>query len=91
MSRKNGHHFADDILKCISLHENFRLSTKISLKYVPYGLIDNMAALFQIMAWGRTGDKPLSEAMMAEFTDVYTCTSLGLNELIGRVKLVTLP
>ena len=28
---------------------------KMSLKYVPYGLVDNMAALAQIMAWRRLG------------------------------------
>ena len=36
----------------------------IKLKYVPYGLIDNMAALVQIMAWRQTGNKPLSEPML---------------------------
>ena len=29
------------------------------------GLIDNIPALVQIMAWCRSGDKPLSEPMMA--------------------------
>ena len=43
----------------------------MSLKYVPEGLIDNMATLVQIMAWRRTSDKPLSEVMMVYFTDVY--------------------
>ena len=41
------------------------------LKYVPMGLIGNISDLFQIMAWRRTGDKSLSEPMMAEFTDTY--------------------
>ena len=36
----------------------------ISLKFVPKGLIDNIPALVQIMAWRRPGDKPLSEPMM---------------------------
>ena len=48
--RDNGRHFADDILKCIPLNENFLIFNKISLKYVPYGLIDNMATLVKIMA-----------------------------------------
>ena len=60
--RQNGCHFADDIFKCIFVNEN--ISTKISLNYVPYGLIDNMAGLVQIMAWRRPGNKPLSEPMM---------------------------
>ena len=33
--RWNGRHFADDIFKCTSLNENFRILHKISLKYVP--------------------------------------------------------
>ena len=32
-----------------------------SLKFVPKGSIDNIQALFEIMAWRRTGDKPLSK------------------------------
>ena len=31
------------------MNENFWISSKISLKYVPWGLIDNMASLVQIM------------------------------------------
>ena len=41
------------------------------MQYVPWGPIDNMAALFHIMAWRRIGDKPLSEAMLVCFTDPY--------------------
>ena len=37
---------------------------KISLKFVPKGLFNNIPALDQIMAWRRSGDKPLSEPMM---------------------------
>ena len=37
---------------------------KISLKFVPKGLINNIPAMVQIMAWRRPGDKPLSEPMM---------------------------
>ena len=48
-----------------------KTSNEIALKYVPYGLIDNMAALVQIMAWRRAGDKPLSEAMLVCFADAY--------------------
>ena len=61
--RQNGRHFADDTFKRIFLRENVRMSIKISLKFVPKSPIDNIAALFQIMAWCRPGDKPLSEAM----------------------------
>ena len=61
--RQNGHHFADDIFKCILLNENVWITIKNSLKFVPKGPIDNIPALFQIMAWRRPGDKPLSEPM----------------------------
>ena len=33
--------FADDSFICIFLNENSWISNEISLKYVPYGLIDN--------------------------------------------------
>ena len=36
---------------------------KISLKYIPNARIINIPALVQIMAWRRSGDKPLSEPM----------------------------
>ena len=62
---------ADNIFKRIFLKENIWISNKISLKYVPWGLIDNMAALFQIMAWHCSGDKPLSEPMLTQFADAY--------------------
>ena len=42
-----------------------------SLKFVPYGPIDNRSALVQVMAWHRTGDKPLPEPMLTQFTDEY--------------------
>ena len=62
--RQNGRHFPDDIFKFIFLNENVWILTKISLKSVPNGPIDNIPAFVQIMAWRRPGDKPLSEPMM---------------------------
>ena len=62
--RQNGRRFVDDTFKCISLKENVRISIKISLKFLPQGPINNNPALVQIMAWRRSGDKPLSEPMM---------------------------
>ena len=62
--RQNGRHFADDIFNCISLNENVWIMIKNSLKFVPKGLINNIPALVQIMAWHRPGDKPLSEPML---------------------------
>ena len=62
--RRNEQHFADDIFKRIFFNENVWISIKISLKFVPKGPINNIPALVQIMAWRRSGDKPLSEPMM---------------------------
>ena len=76
---KNGRHVADDIFKCIFLNENIWIPTKISLNYVPYGLIDNMAALVQIIALRRPGDKPLSETMMGKFGDAYLRLSASMS------------
>ena len=36
---------ADDIFKCIFLNEKIQILIKISLKFVPKGLIDNIQAL----------------------------------------------
>ena len=44
------------IFQLIFLNENFKISNDISLKYVPYGLVDNMSSLVQIMAWRQAGN-----------------------------------
>ena len=62
---------ADDIFNCIFLNENDRILIKISLKYVPSCPIEHKPALVQVMAWCRTGDKPLPGPMMTQFTDAY--------------------
>ena len=62
--RQNGRFFPDDIFICIFFNENFCILIKFSLKYVRKGPIDNNPALVQIMAWRRSGGKPLSEPMM---------------------------
>ena len=61
---KNGRYFAEDTFKFIFLNENVRISIEISLKFVPKGPINNIPALFQIMAWRRLGAKPLCEPIM---------------------------
>ena len=43
------------------MNEKFGISIQVSVKFVPKGPIDNNAALVQVMAWRRTGDKPLPE------------------------------
>ena len=79
--RQNGRHFTDDTFKRIFLNENFRISIIISLKFVPKGPINNIPALVQIMAWYLSGDKPLSEQMMARLP-MHIYASLALNELM---------
>ena len=37
---------------------------EVSLKFVPRGSFNNNPALFQIMAWRRPGDKPLTEPVL---------------------------
>ena len=63
-SRQNGRHFPDDIFKRIFFNQNFWISIKISLKFIPEVRINNILALIQIMAWRRPGAKPLSEPIM---------------------------
>ena len=68
---QNGHHFTDDIMKCISLNEIVWMSIKISLKFVPKGAIYNIPALVPIMAVCRPAEKPLSEPMLIQFTNAF--------------------
>ena len=58
--KHNGRHFPDEFFKCIFLNENAWISIKVPLKFVPKGSIINIPALVQLMAWRRSGDKPLS-------------------------------
>ena len=78
--RQNGHHFADDIFRCILVNENVWIPIKISLKFVPKGAINNILALVKIMAWRRAGDKPLSEPMMVSLpTHIYVTRPQWVN------------
>ena len=62
---------ADDIFKCIFLNEDDKIPIQISLKLAPRSQIDSKPALVPVMAWRRTGDKPLPEPMLTQFTDAY--------------------
>ena len=75
--------FAYSIFSCILLNEKVWISIEISMKFVPECVVDNIRALVQIMVWHRGGDKPLSEVMMALFTDAYMHHSalMGLNKM----------
>ena len=45
MPRQNGRHFPDDIFKGNLLNENAKISIKISLKFVPGGLIKQYSSI----------------------------------------------
>ena len=42
---RHGHHFAENICKCIFLNENVFISIKISLKFIPNGPISNRVSI----------------------------------------------
>ena len=65
--RQNGRHFADDTFIHIFINENVWI-------FVPKGLVNNIPALVQIMAWRRPGDKSLSEPMMVNIL-TYICVT----------------
>ena len=59
-SGQNVRHFPDDIFKCIFMNENFCILILLSLKCVSKDRISNIPAY--------SGDKPLSETMLTQFT-----------------------
>ena len=62
---------SDDIFKCIFVNENDKIPIQISLELVTGRPIDIKPVLVQVIAWRRTGDKPLLEPLMTQFTDAY--------------------
>ena len=70
----NGSHFANDIFECIFLNENVWIPIKISLKFVPKVPINNIPALVQMLAWRRSGSKPLYEPMRTSLL-TYICVT----------------
>ena len=62
---------ADGNFKCIFLNENYRILIQNSLKFVPRSSIENKLALVQVMTWHQTGNKPIPEPMLTQFTDAY--------------------
>ena len=61
---QNGRHFPDDTFKCLFLNGNIWINIDIPMYFVPKGQINNIPALFQMMAWRRLDDKRLSEPML---------------------------
>ena len=62
---------ADNNFKCIFLMEMIQFPIQISLKLVPRNPNDNRPTMVQVMAWRRTGDKPLPKLMLTQLTDAY--------------------
>ena len=56
--------------------EKYCILIQSSLSLIPNGLINNKPELVEIMDWRRTGDTPLSGAMLAQVPDAYTLLSL---------------
>ena len=53
-------------------HMHFRECKVLYSDYIlPMFVINNVPALVQIMAWRRSGAKPLSEEMLTQFCDAY--------------------
>ena len=73
--RQDGRRFSDDIFKCIFLNENAGISLMKSLKFVPKVRINNIPVLVKIMAWRRTGGKPLAEPMVLSLL-THICVTL---------------
>ena len=90
---QNGRHSGRRNFKFIFLNENDRISIQFSLKFSPRSPIDNKPALIQIMAWSRTGDKPLAEPMRTQFTVAYMrhwreLTLVVLILFLGNLKCI---
>ena len=62
---------ADDISKCIFFNENDIIPMHISLRFVLRSPTDNEPAWVQVMAWCRSGGKPLSDPMLTQCTKAY--------------------
>ena len=77
----------DDIFKSI-FNESVWISITISLKFIPKGPIDYKSELVQVMAWHRTGEKPLPESMLTQFhRRIYT--ALGGNKITKSERSFT--
>ena len=76
---KNGHHFADDIFKCIFLNENEWISLQISLKFVANVPINIIPALVQINGLARTRQQAIIWTNDGSLTDAYRCHSASMS------------
>ena len=58
------------------------------MMFVHNGPINNIPALVQIMAWHRSGDKPLSEPMVVRSLGPNELTQLPLRDVTVIFKLI---
>ena len=63
----------------IFLDENHRILIKISVKFVLKGPIDNKTSLVQVKTWRGTGDKPIPEPVLTQFTGDFMRHSASMN------------
>ena len=70
---------ADILQTTFFLYDNLCILIQISLKFAPKFHVHNKPAFVQIMASCKTCNKPLSEWMMAQFTDAYLCHSASVS------------
>ena len=73
--RQESRHFSDGKFKSIFLYYTCGLFDWISLKLVLETSVYNTSTLVWIAAWRWTGDKPLSESKIVQFTDAYASHS----------------
>ena len=74
-SKLNGRHFPDDIFERIFVNENEWILIKISLKFVPRGLINNIPALIPLGAGGNAISEPINIGW--PWLSTHTCKSVA--------------
>ena len=82
---QNGRHFADHIFRCIFINEKFWLGIHWCL------FLRSNWALVQVMAWRRTGVKPIPEPMLAQFTDAYMRHKGRWVDMLNDIQLKDFP
>ena len=98
--RQNGHHFPDDIYKCILLNGNVWIPIKISLQFVPKVRINNIPAQVQIMVsllmhiyvtqWVK-GFMPINQSWSCSLTYAYMChhsTMQGSHRQASKISMI---
>ena len=61
------------------MNKKFCILILISPIFFTKDPVDNKSALVQVMAWHQTGDKPLPEPMLTQFTNTYMRLSVEMS------------